>query len=67
MAIIKPDNNKEIEKIINAPPMKSSYARAVIGKLGVTLDNMLCRMDGLGMDIRPDDPAWDMIRRGEVL
>jgi uncharacterized protein (DUF2344 family) len=50
-------------KLTEAPPMKSSHARAVVGRLGVTLDAMLERLDGLGLDIRPDDPAWDRLRR----
>jgi|GEM_PF-1076649 len=54
-------------KIIEAPPLRSSYARAVIGRLGVTLGDMLKRMDSLGMDARPHDRAWDLIKRGEVL
>lgn len=54
-------------KLIEAPPMMSSHARAVMESMGVTLDNMINRMNGLGMDMKPDDPSWDVLRRGEVL
>jgi uncharacterized protein (DUF2344 family) len=50
-------------KLTEAPPMKSSHARAVVGRLGVTLDAMLERLNGLGLDIKPDDPAWNTLRR----
>jgi hypothetical protein len=53
-------------RLIEAPPQRSSHARAVVGRLGVTLDDMLERLSKLGLDIRPDDKGWEKLRR-EVL
>jgi DNA mismatch repair ATPase MutS len=50
-------------KLKEAPPQRSSHARAVVGKLGVTLDSMLERLDSLGLDIRPQDTAWKSLER----
>jgi hypothetical protein len=50
-------------KLKEAPPQRSSHARAVVGKLGVTLDSMLERLDSLGLDIRPQDTAWKRLRK----
>ena len=50
-------------KLKEAPPQRSSHARAVVGKLGITLDNMLERLNGLGLDIRPYDSGWDKLRK----
>lgn len=60
-------NINYLYKIAEKPPLMSSYARAVIETMGVTLENMLNRMDSLGMDMRPDCPSWEIIRSGEVL
>ena len=43
------------------PPGTSSYARAIVAKLGLTLEDMLKKMTAAGMDMRPGDPAWQSI------
>ena len=47
------------------PPGKSSYARAIVAKLGLNLKDMLQKMTAAGMDMRPDDPAWQSIHPSE--
>ncbi len=42
-------------------PGQSSYARAIVGQLGLNLPDMLARMASAGMDMRPDDPVWATI------
>lgn len=48
-------------KLRQSPPGRSSHAYAVISKLGVTLEAMLAAMSGAGLDMRPDDPAWNRL------
>ena len=48
------------------PPGKSSYARAIVAKLGLNLEDMLQKMTAAGMDVRPEDPAWNSIHPDEA-
>ena len=48
------------------PPGRSSYARAIVAKLGLNLEDMLQKMTAAGMDMRPEDPAWSSIHPDET-
>ena len=52
-------------RIKESPPGASSYARAIVARLGLELDTMLNKMSRAGMDTRPEDAAWAAIRGAE--
>ena len=51
-------------KLEEAPPPPSSHARAVVAEKGLRLEDMLAGLRDRGLDVRPEDPGWERIRRG---
>ena len=47
-----------------APPPPSSHARAVVSENGLRLDDLLNALNARGLDIRPSEPGWALIRKG---
>ncbi len=53
-------------RLTKSPPGKSSYAYAVVNKLGVTLEAMLARMESDGIDVKADSPVWQKLHPEEL-
>ncbi len=61
-----PEGLRYLYRLKEAPPPPSSYARAVAAKQGVSLEALLPALGGRGLDMRPEDPGWERIRRGAI-
>ncbi len=61
-----PDGINYTYNLVKSPPGKSSYAYAVVSKLGVTLEAMLARMQSDGIDVKPDSPVWQQLHPEDV-
>ena len=59
-----PEGVQYLYKLEEAPPLPSSHARAVVAEKGLRLEDMLSGLSARGLDVRPQDPGWDRIRRG---
>ncbi len=63
-ALETPAGIQYLYKLEEAPPPPSSHARAVVAEKGLRLENMLSGLHTRGLDVRPEDPGWEQIRRG---
>lgn len=59
-----PEGVRYLYRLTAAPPPPSSHARAVVAARGVSLSAMLRRLGDLGVDVRPEHPGWDAVRKG---
>ena len=65
-ALETPTGVQYLYKLEEAPPPPSSHARAVVAEKGLRLEDMLSSLSAKGLDVRPEDPGWDRIRRGAL-
>ncbi len=61
-----PEGLRYLYRLKEAPPPPSSHARAVAAKQGVSLEALVAALWERGLDMRPEDPGWDRVRRGAV-
>ncbi len=59
-----PEGIRYLYKLTQAPPPPSSHARAVAAEKGLRLEDMLAGLESRGLDVRPEDPGWALLRRG---